>query len=98
MQAEPAGVTLAEFKRNWRKCWIVERGPEIVSEASRRLPDDLRRATERFAWRRVAGLGDALRHEYRALAADVLWLVVRDDFDQLLDICQAELAVADRPG
>jgi len=32
-------MPLAAFKSDWQKQWLVERGVEIVSEASRRLPD-----------------------------------------------------------
>jgi hypothetical protein len=34
---EMAGVTLAAFEHDRRKRWLVERGIEIISEASRRL-------------------------------------------------------------
>jgi len=40
---EKAGTsTLEEFKADWEQQWIVQRGIEIVSEASRRLPEDLK--------------------------------------------------------
>ena len=29
------GVTLESFEQNWEKRWLVERGIEIISEASR---------------------------------------------------------------
>lgn len=38
---ELALVSLDAFEVDWRKRWIVERGIEIISEASRRLTDDL---------------------------------------------------------
>ena len=31
------GVTLEAFEQNWEKRWLVERGIEIISEASRHL-------------------------------------------------------------
>jgi len=34
------GVTLEAFEQNWEKRWLVERGIEIISEASRHLTDD----------------------------------------------------------
>jgi uncharacterized protein with HEPN domain len=37
---EKAGTTpLEAFKQDWEQQWIVQRGIEIVSEASRQLPD-----------------------------------------------------------
>ena len=41
INAEVAGVTLAVFEADRRKRWLVERGIEIISEASRHLGDDV---------------------------------------------------------
>lgn len=41
IRSEMAGVTLRALEADKRKRWLVERGIEIVSEASRHLPDDL---------------------------------------------------------
>ena len=35
-------VPLEAFKADWRQRWVVERGVEIISEASRRLPDEMK--------------------------------------------------------
>jgi uncharacterized protein with HEPN domain len=37
IRGEMAGVTLKAFEPDRRKRWLVERGIEIISEASRRL-------------------------------------------------------------
>jgi uncharacterized protein len=42
IRAETVGVPLDVFEADWRKRWLVERGVEIISEASRRLPDELK--------------------------------------------------------
>lgn len=42
IRAEMAGVTLQAFELDRRKRWLVERGLEIISEASRRLPETLK--------------------------------------------------------
>jgi uncharacterized protein with HEPN domain len=38
IRSEMAGMTLHSFETDRRKRWLVERGLEIISEASRRLP------------------------------------------------------------
>jgi uncharacterized protein with HEPN domain len=35
-------LQLAAFKADWKARWVVERGVEIISEASRRLPDEMK--------------------------------------------------------
>ena len=42
LAAEMDGVTLHAFEADRRKRWLVECGIEIISEASRHLPDDLK--------------------------------------------------------
>jgi uncharacterized protein with HEPN domain len=37
-----AGVTLDAFEADWQKRWLVERGVEIISEASRHLADEMK--------------------------------------------------------
>jgi uncharacterized protein with HEPN domain len=35
-------MKLDAFETDWQRQWMVERGVEIISEASRRLPDELK--------------------------------------------------------
>jgi uncharacterized protein with HEPN domain len=40
----------------------------------------------------VAAIGNVLRHEYRLIAAPLMWEVVRDYLPPLEEVCRAELA------
>jgi len=88
------GVSLEAFEQNWEKRWLVERGIEIVSEASRHLPDELKARHTHIPWQKVAGIGNILRHDYSRIAPDVLWKLINDDLPILYDVCRAELAIA----
>ncbi len=92
IQNELAEVTIDAFKDDIRKRWMVERGLEIVSEASRRLPDLMKARHTSIPWPKVAGIGNVLRHEYGNVAHDVLWHVVREDLPALEAVCREELA------
>jgi uncharacterized protein with HEPN domain len=95
---ETADVTLDAFKADWRKRWLVERGIEIISEASRHLTHELKRRHPEIPWQKVAGVGNVLRHDYERTAADVLWHVARDDLPPLEKVCREELqAASDSP-
>ncbi len=52
---------------------MVERNLEIISEASRRLPDDAKAAEPDVPWREIAGIGNLLRHDYGTVRHDILW-------------------------
>ena len=92
IHAEMAGVTIDAFEADWRKRWLVERGVEIISEASRRLPEDLKLRHPEIPWVKVAGIGNVLRHEYESISAPVMWKLVQDDLTQLEKVCREELA------
>ena len=94
VRAEMQGVTLDAFEADIHKRWFVERGIEIISEASRRLPEDLKARHPEIPWPKVAGIGNVLRHNYEDVAAPVMWNVVRDDLPPLEAVCRDELAAS----
>jgi uncharacterized protein with HEPN domain len=85
-------ISLDVFETDWQRQWIVERGIEIISEASRHLTDDMKNRYPEIPWQKVAGVGNVLRHDYENIAQDVLWHVVRDDLPLLETVCRKELA------
>jgi uncharacterized protein with HEPN domain len=88
------GISLDAFEGDWQKRWLVERGVEIISEASRHLGAELQARHADIPWRKVAGIGNILRHEYERIAPDILWKLVQDDLIPLDQVCWAELAAA----
>jgi len=53
--------------------WIVERGIEIISEASRHIPADLKAREPEIDWKSAAGIGNVLRHDYANIAHDIIY-------------------------
>lgn len=86
------GMSLEDFEGDWQKQWLVERGLEIISEASRHLTDELKARQPEIPWRKVAGIGNVLRHNYENIAAPVMWTLVRDNLPSLYEACREELA------
>src|SRR5277367_6029935 len=87
-------MSLDKFESDWQRQRLVERGIEIISEASRRLPDALKARHPEIPWPKVAGIGNVLRHNYEDVAAPVMFNLVRDDLPILEQVCRAELAAA----
>jgi uncharacterized protein with HEPN domain len=94
IQSELEGVPLPVFEADWRKRYVVERGVEIISEASRYLPGELKARHPEIPWPKVAGIGNVLRHNYEGISASVMWALGRDDLPSLERVCRAELAAA----
>jgi len=85
------GLTLETFENDWRRQWLVERGLEVISEASRRLPDELKARHRDIPWRNIAGIGNVLRHDYERVSAPIIWKLVIDDLPALESVCRQEL-------
>lgn len=70
-----------------------ERFLEIISEASRFIPDDWRlQYGPNIEWRQIADLGNRLRHVYHRLDARLLWSIYEHDLDPLEAAVNAMLA------
>jgi uncharacterized protein with HEPN domain len=86
-------IPLEAFEADWEKQWLVERGVEIISEASRRLTDELKARHPDIPWKKVAGIGNILRHNYESVAPAIMWKLAREDLFSLERVCRDELAV-----
>lgn len=83
VQGKIVGKTFAEFESNWELRFIVQRAIEIISEATRRLPEELKATKPEIEWRSIAGIGNVLRHEYHTISDKVIWDVVHAELPAL---------------
>jgi uncharacterized protein with HEPN domain len=65
-------MPLDAFETDWQRQWLVERGVEIICEASRHLTNELKARHPEIPWEKVAGIGNVLRHNYESIAAPVI--------------------------
>jgi uncharacterized protein with HEPN domain len=86
------GESLAEFEQKWELRWLVQRGIEIISEASRGIPDELKATRPEIPWAQVRDIGNVLRHQYQGLSDPIIWRVVTDELPRLRLAVQAMAA------
>jgi uncharacterized protein with HEPN domain len=89
IQTAVAGKSLADYQRDWVLKHAVQRGIEIISEASRALPEDIRVLRPEIPWPQVRTIGNVLRHEYHGRADNIIWGVVVDELPALRAAIQA---------
>jgi uncharacterized protein with HEPN domain len=87
-----AGLNYDTFKDDTLRLYAVTRRLEIVSEASRRLPDELKGRHPSIEWREMAAAGNIYRHEYEDVAARRVWLTLTVSLPLLHDVITRELA------
>ncbi|MGH6902995.1 MAG: HepT-like ribonuclease domain-containing protein [Geminicoccaceae bacterium] len=70
----------------------IERNIEIVSEASRRLPEAMKARHPDIPWPAIAAIGNVLRHEYYTVELDVIWRIATKDLRALATAVDTRLA------
>ncbi len=70
----------------------IERNIEIISEACRRLPADMKARYPDIPWPAIAAIGNVFRHEYYAIELDVIWRIAMRDLRPLASAVDALLA------
>src|SRR5277367_1338317 len=85
------GFDSAAFHGDLRTIFAVTRCLEIISEASRRLPQPLKDRRPSIAWRRMAGAGNVYRHDYEDVAASYIWDTMQNNLPPLRAVIEDEL-------
>lgn len=92
-----ASADFGAFARNWGMQRAVERGLEIISEATRHVPDDYKTLAPEIPWRQIAAIGNLLRHEYQRADVSATWNIVTEHLpplaaaiDRLIEIAKGQ--------
>ncbi len=91
------GMSYDVLHDDLRTIYAVTRCLEIISEASRRLPDDLKARHPSIQWRDMAAAGNIYRHEYEDVAVRGVWDTLSHPLPPLRIVIEHELAIFGRP-
>src|SRR3989337_79772 len=78
-----AGTSFASFSASEEKTLAVVRALEIVGEAARQIPVELREQYPDVPWSEVIGMRNKVIHHYFGVDMRVVWDTVRDDLPPL---------------
>lgn len=73
------GMTFAEFQRDRKTINAVIRSLEVIGEATKKVPEDVREKYPVVPWRDIAGMRDKLIHEYHGVDLGMVWRTVCED-------------------
>lgn len=86
------GLSLSELRADQKTIDAVVRNLEIIGEAIKKLPAEVRNRHPDVPWKRIAGLRDILIHEYFGIDLDIIWDVVETKLPSLAERVAAILS------
>ncbi|MEZ5788655.1 MAG: HepT-like ribonuclease domain-containing protein [Xanthobacteraceae bacterium] len=78
-----AGKTAEDFAADYLLRLLVERLLEIICEASRRVPENVKASEPGIPWQDMIDFGNRLRHAYHSVDPAIVWEVVTNDLPPL---------------
>jgi uncharacterized protein with HEPN domain len=79
-----AGMQYEHFVHDDKTAFAVVRALEILGEATKRIPVEIRDRFPEIPWRSMAGIRDKLIHDYVSVNLEVVWKTVTEDLPPLL--------------
>lgn len=77
------GLTLEKLKRNELIIDGVVRNLEIIGEAVKNIPANIKDKYPDIEWKKIAGLRDILAHEYFGIDLEILWDIIENKLPEL---------------
>lgn len=75
IQKYTEGLSFVEFTSSTLKTDAVIRNLEIIGEASKNIPDNLKNKYPEIPWRSMYGLRNYMVHEYFGIDFDNIWKI-----------------------
>jgi uncharacterized protein with HEPN domain len=85
------GLSLQAFTADAKTFDAVIRNLEIIGEAVKQIPEDIRSLRPEVEWKRVGRLRDILIHQYFGVDAQIVWDIVQNKLTPLEQAIRALL-------
>ena len=83
IQEFSAGMTFEEFSYDRKTIHAVVRCFEIIGEAAKNLPEELKSKHPGIPWREITGMRDKMIHEYFGVNLQIVWQTIEEDLPSL---------------
>lgn len=71
-------ITFEKFSKDSLVQDAVIRNLEIIGEAVKRLPPEIKKRHPDVEWKKIAGIRNIIAHEYFGVSVEIIWDVVRN--------------------
>lgn len=86
-----AGMEFEDFKNDDKTSSAVIRKFEIIGEAIKHIPEEIRNKYPQIRWKQMAGMRDRLIHFYFGVKYDLVWHTIKDVIPKVKPIVQGIL-------
>ena len=77
------GMTFDQFSADDKTAFAVIRALEIIGEAAKHIPEQVRNSYPKLPWREMTGIRDKLIHDYFGVNIKVVWKTATEDLPKL---------------
>lgn len=77
------GLTLTRFLRSSQTQDAVLRRLEVIGEAARQLPGEIKKRHPKIPWKKIIGMRTILAHEYFGVRLQTAWNTIKKDLPKL---------------
>ncbi|HJW89568.1 MAG TPA: DUF86 domain-containing protein [Anaerolineales bacterium] len=92
------GMSYEEFTADKKTINAVLRSIEVIGEAVKHIPDDIRNIYPIVPWKEMAGMRDKVIHFYFGVDVETVWLVVKERIPEIMPILYKILADLESQG
>jgi uncharacterized protein with HEPN domain len=78
-------MSLEDFKKDEKTQYAVIRALEIIGEASKKVPLQVKEQFPDISWKAIAGMRDKMVHDYMGINQVVVWKAVVEDLPPLVE-------------
>ncbi len=90
------GFDLASFSGSELVVDAVLRNLEVLGEAARNVPEEVRKAHPEIPWGRIVGLRNIVAHAYFGVDLENVWKIVRENVPEVRPSVEALLVELER--
>ena len=76
-------IDFQQFLKDIKTQDAVIRNFEIIGEAVKLLPNELKNKTEVIPWNKIAGIRDRLIHQYFGVNFEIIWTIIEQELTPL---------------